>query len=298
MDDGPRKIADMAQSLGVPPLRPEDVNARISLGGAPVSPLNMANAYAGIADGGMHHDSFVVTKVSQASDGKVLYTAPVKTDRVVSEDISADTSYALQQVVKSGTGAAARGLGRPAAGKTGTATNDDKRVITSWFVGYTPQVATAVTYSHGTGYKPIDEGYLPRGYFGATYPAETWTAAMKLIMEDVPVEEFPPPANLDGDAPSEGHDPYTPPPPKPTKTKSTLVPPSTFAPQEPVQNGVCDPAYGFPTDPDCPKPNEPSPTPTSTDTTCPILDPNCDKGNGPGSGGGRVAYDGAYFRQE
>jgi membrane peptidoglycan carboxypeptidase len=172
-------------------------------------------------------------------------------------------------------------------------------VITSWFVGYTPQVATAVTYSHGTGYKPIDEGYLPRGYFGATYPAETWTAAMKAIMDGVDVEDFPPPANLDGDAPSTGHDPYTPPPPKPSKTKTTFVPPpTTQAPLEPVQNGVCDPAYGFPSDPDCPNPNPPTPSPTGTATSCPILDPNCDKGP-PGGGGGRVAvYDGSYARQE
>jgi membrane peptidoglycan carboxypeptidase len=297
MENGPQKIADMAQALGVPPLRAEDVNARISLGGAPVSPLNMANAYAGIADGGLHHDAFVVSKVVRAANGEVLYTAPRKTDQVLDTDIAADTSYAMQQVVKVGTGRAALGLGRPAAGKTGTATNDNKRVITSWFVGFTPQVATAVTYSHGTGYKPIDEGYLPRGYFGATYPAETWTAAMKLIMDGLDEEDFPPPANVDGDAPAEGHDPYTPPPPKPKKTKTT-APPTVVTPQEPVANGVCDPAWGFPQDPDCQPPGQqtPTPTPTATDTTCAILDPNCNGGGG--GGNGRVAYyDGYYARQ-
>ena len=300
MTDGPKEIADMAQALGVPTVPPDFVNARISLGGDPVSPLNMANAYAGIADGGLHHKTFVISKVTEASDGKVLYTAPVSTDRAVSSDIAADTSYALQQVVKSGTGAAARALGRPAAGKTGTATNDEKRVITSWFVGYTPQVATAVTYSHGTGYKPIDQGYLPRGYFGATYPAETWTAAMKLIMQDLPVEDFPPPANLDGKAPTTGHDPYTPPPPKPKPTKTTAPPPTTQAPQEPVQNGVCDPAYGFPADPDCPNPNTPTPTPTPTCTllNCQSPSPSPTNNGGGGGGHGRLAYDGAYARQE
>jgi membrane peptidoglycan carboxypeptidase len=297
MDNGPQKIAAAAEALGVPKIPDDFVNARISLGGAPVSPLDMANAYAGIADGGMHHAPFVVSKVTRASDGKELYKAPVSTDRAISEDIAADTSYALQQVVKSGTGRAALALGRPAAGKTGTATNDDKRVITSWFVGYTPQVATAVAYSHGTGYKPIDEGYLPRGYFGATYPAETWTAVMKTLMDGVPVEEFPPPANLDGEAPTSGHEPYTPPPPKPTKTKKTAAPPpTTQAPQEPVLNGVCDPAYGFPADPDCPNPNPPPPPPP---TTCggPINPCTTPPPNG-GTGGGRVAYDGSYARQE
>jgi membrane peptidoglycan carboxypeptidase len=298
MDGGPRKIADMAESMGVPTLPDDMVNARISLGGYPVSPLNMANAYSAIADGGLHHDSFVVSKVVRASDGKVLYTAPRKTNRVISEDIAADSSYALQQVVKSGTGRAALGLGRPAAGKTGTATNDEKHVITSWFVGYTPQVATAVTYSHGTGYKPIDDGYLPRGYFGATYPAETWTAAMKRIMDGVEVVDFPKPANLDGKAPTSGHEPYTPPPPKKTKTK---VPTPTSTP-EPVANGVCS-AYGFPQDPDCPPPGQQSPTPTPTPTqpTATCSGVLCGGGGGGGQGGGgggRTTSSDFYARPE
>ena len=294
--DGPRKIADMAESMGVPTIPEEDVHARISLGGSPVSPLDMANAYAAIADGGTHHDAFVVAKVVRASSGEVLYTAPRKTNRVLDEDIAADTSYAMQQVVRSGTGAyVGRNLGRPAAGKTGTATNNDKRVITSWFVGFTPQISTAVMYARDTGYKPIDEGYLPRGYFGATYPAETWTAAMKAMLEGVPVVDFPPPANVDGKAPSSGHEPYTP-PPKPTKTKAPK-PTQAPSPQEPVANGVCDPAYGFPQDPDCPPPGQQTPTPTSTITDCPIIDPNCNPGNGGGSGG-RVTSDSWYARPE
>jgi membrane peptidoglycan carboxypeptidase len=251
--NGPRKIADMAEAMGIPTIPENDVHARISLGGMSISPLNMANSYATIANGGMHHDWFVISKVIKASTGEVLYTAPRKTDRAVSEDIAADTSYAMQQVVKGGTGARAQALGRPAAGKTGTATNDDKRVITSWFVGFTPQVATAVMYVRGNGRKPIDEGYLPLGYFGATYPTMTWTAVMKGIMDGLDVVDFPPAANLDGKAPSSGHEPYTP-PPKPTKTKKptqspTLpVPPlSTFTPpghitESPTPTDTCTPA--------------------------------------------------------
>lgn len=170
-------------------------------------------------------------------------------------------------------------------------------MITSWFVGYTPQVATAVTYSHGTGYKPIDDGYLPRGYFGATYPAETWTAAMKRIMDGVEVEQFPKPANLDGDAPTSGHEPYTPPPPKKTKTK---VPTPTTTP-EPVANGVCS-AYGFPQDPDCPPPGQsPTPTPTPTEPTATCTGLGCiggGGGGGGGQGGGRLTSSDFYARPE
>jgi membrane peptidoglycan carboxypeptidase len=295
--NGPEKIRQTAIKMGIPENTPGlDPVATIALGSASVSPISMANAYSTIADGGMHHDPFVVSKVTRASSGEVLYTAPRKTDRAIPEDIAADTSYALQQVVKGGTGTAALALGRPAAGKTGTATRNDGQVISSWFVGYTPQMATAVVYVRKDGRKSL-EGYL-NPFYGASYPARTWTAIMKRDMDGVPVEEFPPPANVDGKAPDSGHDPYTPPPPKPTKTKTPKVT-TPAAPQEPVANGVCDPAYGFPQDPDCPPPGQqtPTPTPTSTSTSCPVLDPNCNKPGG-GGGTGRVTSDTWYARPQ
>ncbi|MGN6301052.1 MAG: transglycosylase domain-containing protein, partial [Angustibacter sp.] len=133
-------------------------------------------------------------------------------------------------------------------------------VITSWFVGFTPQVSTAVMYVRGNGRKPLN-GWLP-SYFGADFPTATWAAAMSGIMQGMPVEDFPPPANLDGKAPSSGHDPYTPPPPPPKPTKKTSsAAPTTAAPQEPTANGVCDPKYGYPADPDCPPPAPPPSSP-------------------------------------
>ena len=117
----------------------------------------------------------------------------------MSEDIAADVSYALQQVVKSGSGTAALGLGRPAAGKTGTSTNTAGDVVSAWFTGYTPQMATSVVYLRGNGVGKLD-GWLP-SYFGGDYPAETWTAVMQRDMEGVEEEEFPDPVYVDGDAP-------------------------------------------------------------------------------------------------
>jgi membrane peptidoglycan carboxypeptidase len=69
MKNGPRKMAAMAEAMGVPKIPASYVNARISLGSSPVSPVNMANAYATIADEGVHHDLFVVSMVTRASDG-------------------------------------------------------------------------------------------------------------------------------------------------------------------------------------------------------------------------------------
>jgi membrane peptidoglycan carboxypeptidase len=254
--NGPKKIVDTAIKMGIPAntpgLKPE---ATVALGSATVSPINMANSYATIADGGLRHDWYVVSKVTRASDGETLYTAPKKTERGISEDVAADVSYALQQVVKGGTGTAAQALGRPAAGKTGTATKTGGDVISSWFVGYTPQVATAVMYVRGDGRKSL-EGYL-EPFYGATYPTRTWTAIMESMMDGVDVEEFPPPAKLDGKAPDSGHAPYTP-PPKPTKTPTPTPTPTLPTPSFTPPGQVTE-----------------TPTPTPTESSCPILNPNC-----------------------
>ncbi|MCW2785516.1 MAG: glycosyl transferase, family 51 [Marmoricola sp.] len=227
--DGPQKVMNTAIKMGIPAntpgLRPE---ATIALGSATVSPINMANAYSTIADGGLEHPTYVVAKVTQASDGKVLYTAPKKTTRAISADIASNVSYALQQTVKGGTGTAAMALARPAAGKTGTATKTGGDVISSWFVGFTPQVATAVMYVRGNGRQTL-EGYL-NPFYGATYPTRTWTAIMKLIMDGTSIETFPPPAKLTGKAPAHGHDPYTPPPKKTKKPTPTITPTLTPSP--------------------------------------------------------------------
>jgi len=266
MDNGPKKIRDMAVAMGLPDKPALEANAGISLGSAPQSPIDMANAYSTIADGGLHHDWFVVSKVTRASNGEVLYTAPRKTNRVVSADITDDTSYAMQQVVKAGTGVKAQRIGRPAAGKTGTATNDNGDVVTSWFVGFTPQVSTAVMYVRGNGRKPLD-GWLP-SYFGADYPTATWAATMSALMEGQPVENFPPPANLDGNAPSAGHDPYTPPPPKPKKTKTPKPSPTPTLPPAPPPSTFVPPGQS----------PSPLPSPTCTGPLC--------TGTGGGGGGG------------
>ncbi|WP_243395290.1 transglycosylase domain-containing protein [Nocardioides currus] len=286
MDDGPEKIYDMARALGIPgdkpspkfpgiPNRTVDFtpdDTLITLGKGRVSPINMANAYATIANGGERSDVHVVERVVDAS-GEERYSYKQKTRRAVDEDIAADTSYAMQQVVANGTGQAALALGRPAAGKTGTATGgsgEDPYVSSSWFAGYTPQMATAVMYVRGDGDNQLD-GWLP-SYFGADYPADTWTAIMSSIMDGMDVEDFPEPAYVDGDAPSSGHEPYVPPatstnppppPPKPTKsaTIKTQEPEPTQTPSTPVPTTPV-PTTPVPTTPvpTTPVPTEPVPT--------------------------------------
>ncbi len=258
MDNGPRRIMDTAVDMGVPKDSPGLAPiSGISLGSASVSPIDMANAYGTIADGGRAKDWFVVSKVRSAT-GRDLYRKRVETHQALPGDIDRDVSYALQQVVKSGTGRNALALGRPAAGKTGTATNGNGDVSSSWFVGYTPQLSTAVMYVRGDGNDALN-GYLP-SYFGADYPTRTWTATMKAALDGLPVVDFPPPAWVKPTNTAAGHAPLRkhPPTPTPSPTPSATPTPRT------------KPGRG----------NQPQPSPTSTCTTTPC------HGNGHGKGKG------------
>lgn len=269
MDSGPQKIIDTAVALGIPPNTPGlDPYPGVALGSAKVSTFDMANAYASIANGGIRHDWHVVTKVTSAGSGEVLYKRKDGGERAIEEDVAADTSFALQQVARNGTGRSAN-FGRPIAGKTGTATNDADDVSSSWFVGFTPQVSTAVMYVRGDGNDALN-GFMP-SFFGSAYPARTWRALMSTLMEGADVERFPPPANLDGDAPSKGHEPYTPPPPKPKKTKTkkpeTPVTPPPLPPPSPTETPSLEPPTPTITTP-------PSPSATATGSpTCGPLNP-------------------------
>jgi membrane peptidoglycan carboxypeptidase len=173
----------------------------------------------------------------------------------------------LQQVVQSGTGTAALGINRPAAGKTGTATNSLDQVDSAWFTGYTPQLSTSVMYVRGKGNEQLD-GWLP-SYFGGDYPADTWTAVMNHDMEGVEEQEFPPPANVDGEAPDDGHAPTL--PPKPTKKPTPTSTPSDTG--RPTKTPTEVPTPTQPTQvPTTELPTTGPPTPTDTSTPTPSCD--------------------------
>ena len=175
MEDGPQKVMKAANDAGAPTAGGWDPYNRVVLGVAEVSPVNMANSYATLANSGKRNDAHVVREVKD-SQGKVLYKAEPKNEQTIEQPIAADTTSALQSVVNEGTGARASALGRPVAGKPGTAgINDD--IASAWFVAYTKQISTAVMYVAGDdGHSDLDAYRQPgtRTFFGAGYPAMTW----------------------------------------------------------------------------------------------------------------------------
>ena len=203
-------VVDTAVDMGIPRNAPGlDDTLSIVLGSATVSPIDMANAYGTIAAGGAAKDAFIVQSVN-APEGED-YERKVRTTQAISEDVAAETSYALQQVASVGTGTNANVIGRPIAGKTGTATTDGGNVRSSWFVGYTPQLSTAVMYTRGNGNMPLN-GFLDT-FYGGEYPARTWASVMQAALEGAEIIPFPERAYLD--ATVEGFEPtptYTPEP--------------------------------------------------------------------------------------
>jgi penicillin-binding protein 1A len=95
----------------------------------------------------------------------------------------------LEGVIQHGTGTAAD-LGRPAAGKTGTA----EGFVDAWFCGYVPQLATCVWIGYPHAEVPLEnvEG-IPQ-VFGGSLPAEIWHGFMAPAVARLPALEFPEPS--------------------------------------------------------------------------------------------------------
>ncbi len=286
MQDGPDKILSMANKMGIPPAKPDrrypgmpsstrdlEADALITLGKARISAINMANTYATIADGGQRADVHIIDKVT-ASDGTVKYRYKPHTTQAIDPKVNADVSYAMQQVVQHGTGTNAQAVGRPAAGKTGTATNNLDQVSSSWFVGFTPQMSTAVMYVRGDGDNQLDNNWLPpyngaAGYFGAGYPTATWAAIMKRDLLGQPVQQFPPPANVPAEQADHAPAPtFTPAPPptrhtsRPHSSAPTSSAPTSSAPTSSAPTSSAPPTSSPPTSSAPPPP--PSTPPAST----------------------------------
>jgi penicillin-binding protein 1A len=130
--------------------------------------LEMADAYATLASGGIHRAPTILSRVV-FPDGSSVNLGDPKPKRVFSDGETYAATKVLETVIQSGTGVAAS-YGCPAAGKTGTAENLDN----AWFVGYTPKFSTAVW----VGYP---QGNVPMGAdgFGGTLAAPIWKQYME-----------------------------------------------------------------------------------------------------------------------
>jgi penicillin-binding protein 1B len=180
---GLQPILEMAQRIGIesplPPL------PSVVLGAAEVTPLEVAQAYAVIANQGLKATLRAANKVVDRQ-GQIVERRPVAVELVVSPEAAYLVTHLMEGVLDRGTGRGVRehGFTRPAAGKTGT-TNEARD---AWFAGFTPALLTVVWVG-------FDDG-APLGLTGAEAAVPIWTDFMQRATAAAPAAAFQPPSGV------------------------------------------------------------------------------------------------------
>jgi len=187
---GADKVAETAKKLGIAsPIEPVPA---IALGGLErgVTPLEMASAYATLADGGVRHTPQPFLEVRDAQ-GKVLQSfGKPKGKRAIPEAVAYLATDILRGVIQHGTGEKAN-IGRPAAGKTGTT----QAYRDAWFVGYTPQIAASVWVGYPDAAREMNSVHGIK-VTGGSFPAQIWAAFMREALKGRPEQKFERPRGL------------------------------------------------------------------------------------------------------
>ncbi|MFE9245830.1 transglycosylase domain-containing protein [Nocardiopsis sp. NPDC006938] len=285
----PGRVDELAVEMGVDPARQttSDVGPLVALGTHQVNALDMASGYATFAAQGMHFPAHMVTEVLRADGTPITPDDETEIEegkRVLQEGVAADATYAMQQaVLEGGAKRAALDDGRPVAGKTGTSSD----AVSAWFVGYTPQLSTAVGLSRAQG-DPLDFGTEFGDVYGGTTSATVWKAFMEVAMEGREHQQFPAPQWV-------GDEQRFLPTPEPSESPEPSEDASDEASETPDES-ECEPGEPGCEDGESPEEcvelwpgmcdDEQSPPPDECDPGNPNRPPSCDDEgeNGPGIG--------------
>lgn len=256
------QVVAMAHRLGLSEDFP--LNPSLVIGSEETTVLEMAGAYATVANDGVYHQPSFINRIVD-NTGTTIYTADTVGKRVLAPQISREAVMTLQAVVEYGTGTAAALPNRPVAGKTGTTDNNTD----AWFNGFTPQLATSVWMGDPSGRTPMQPPRTPIDVFGGTYPTDIWHAYTAAALSGQPVVAFPAPdpalipggkyissAGLVADSPPETFGTVPLPLPAPT-----TPPPTYVAPPPPITQPTIPVTVPFTL--------PPPPTTTCTDITVP-----------------------------
>lgn len=174
---GVDRVIQYAHRMGV--RSPLDPNLSLALGTSVVTPLDQASGYSTLANQGVHITPSPFRIIKDSLGNTVLNDQYPEQTEVVSAGTAYVMTTMLEDVIKHGTGYPNAIIGRPAAGKTGT-TSDFRD---AWFVGYTPDLVTAVWIGNDD-YKPMNESY------GGDIPARIWARFMKGALVNVAKHDF------------------------------------------------------------------------------------------------------------
>lgn len=185
-------LAAMAETLGFERSDGAGFEAIPSstLGTQNASPLTMAEVYQTFANRGVHCESIAILSITDA-EGNDIEVPPTDCNRVISEELADGVTWALQEVMTTGSGRYTQLDGRPSAGKTGTAQDNTH----TWFAGYTPQLLSVFWLGHPD--RDVPQQFMTIGdtyanyFYGSTVAAPTWEAFMERSLEGAEVLSMP-----------------------------------------------------------------------------------------------------------
>ncbi len=261
LEVGPPNVTRTAEALGVDDVE-DNVGSHpaVGLGGLRkgVTPLEQAAAFAAFAAKGTYAEPYAIVRIADRG-GEEVYRRRQNTKAALGANEAGVLNAGLQSVVREGTGTAAN-IGRPVAGKTGTTQNYGD----AWFVGFVPQLSTAVWVGHPEEVVPMLNVH-GRKVSGGSFPAQIWAAYMRRAVSGLPPEAIftaaPESLSLRMLTP-----PPPPPPPIPPPVDVAIPPPVDIPP--PVVVIPPEPAPPPPRPPAGNRPRSPTTTaPTTTSTT-------------------------------
>jgi penicillin-binding protein 1A len=180
---GIKNVVDMARYFGLRGAL--DPYLPLALGACEATPLEMASAFTVFPNLGTKTTPYFIRRVEDYSRVKKEENKP-QLQQVLKPDIAAQILGLLQNVVQNGTATAAKSLGRPLGGKTGTTDN----FTDAWFIGFTPSITAAVW----VGYD--EKRSLGNKESGAVVALPIWIECMRAILQDKPIERFPTPESI------------------------------------------------------------------------------------------------------
>jgi len=180
---GIRNVIERARALGIESELPE--NLSIALGSSSVTLMNLCQAYTAFARGGSYVKPRLVISVKSAW-GETLYTSQPEYVEAISPQNAFIMASMLKEVINVGTGAAAKVIGKPLAGKTGTTNNEQD----AWFIGFTPHLLSGVY----VGYDQVQP--MGRENSGAHAALPIWLAYRQAIENSYPPDDFAPPEGI------------------------------------------------------------------------------------------------------
>lgn len=246
MDVGLDKVKEAAIASGIKENSLASANyPSFSLGTSSPSAIRMAGAYSTFASSGKQNDPYSVKEVEYK--GNTVYQHDAQPKRAFDKEVADNVTDVLRTVVEKGTGTSAQLSGRQVAGKTGT-TDGNK---SAWFVGYTPQLSTAISMyrlddNESNKKREFLEMFGTGGeekIHGASFPAQIWQDYMEQALKGAPVRNFPVPQPIGSvvgetppptptPTPTETEEPEESPTPTPSKTETSPSPSDTPDPDE------------------------------------------------------------------